>query len=261
MSAMPAPEASHRLLPWICFVALLTFAEVLLRVAHVPAYLIPTPSAILMEMVGSFPNLLRHLRITMIEALLGFVGGNCLAIVFGVGFSQVRFLREGMYPIVVGLQAVPVVAVAPFVLIWFGPGLVGKAIMAGLICYFPATVIATNGFSRVNRDALTFLRSLGATPQQVFWSLRLPGAIPSILSALEVSATLCTVGAVVAEMAGSSEGVGYLIVRASYEFRTATLFSALAVTSLFTFLLFKIVQLLGRHYGYRYSFSYTTAAD
>jgi len=167
-------------------------------------------------------------------------------------------MRQGFYPILVGFQAVPILAVAPFVSIWFGPGILGKAIMAGLICYFPATVISTDGFSRSNRDALFLLRSFGCSRWRIFSALQFPSAIPALVSAFEVSATLCTIGAVVAELSGASKGVGYLILMASYEFRTTTLFAVLAVTSFATLALFKTVQILGKAYVRRYTFSYAS---
>jgi NitT/TauT family transport system permease protein len=102
---------------------------------------------------------------------------------------------------------------------------------------------------------------MGATWWQIFKSLRFPSAIPGIVSALQVSATLCTIGAVVAELAGANKGVGYLIVLASYEFRTPTLFAVLGMTSFATFLFFKTVQYIGRKYAEKYSFSYSVPTD
>ena len=137
----------------------------------------------------------------------------------------------------------------------------GKAVMAALICYFPATVISTNGFMRVNRDALLLLQSIGASRWRTFFGLQLPSAVPGILSALEVSATLCFVGAVVAELAGASKGVGYLIVRASYEFDSTRLFAVLTITSIATIAFFALVRYIGSHYARRYRFSYASPSD
>ena len=137
----------------------------------------------------------------------------------------------------------------------------GKAVMAGLICYFPATVISTDGFSNVNRDAYAYLSSIGASQWRIFWSLRFPSAIPSMISALQVSVPLATIGAIVAELSGSSEGVGYLILRASYEFQTAMLFAVLILTSLFTVAIFKFVQFMGSKYARRYRLSYAIPID
>lgn len=241
--------------------ALVGALELVLRVAAVPSYLLPTPSAVVGELIRLLPDIGVHLGITVSEALLGFLLGNLLAVLFGALVCLVRPFREGIYPLLVALQAVPVVALAPFVTIWFGPGLFGKVVLAALMCYFPATVISANGFTSVNRDALALLESVGASQSEVFWRLRVPSAIPSIVAALEVSATLSTIGAVVAELSGASRGIGYLIVRASYEFRTPTLFAALTAISLTTLALFKTVQFVGGRYSARYRFSYAAPLE
>ncbi|MEN3333029.1 MAG: putative hydroxymethylpyrimidine transport system permease protein [Blastocatellia bacterium] len=243
--------------PWLYLLGILMMVELFIRISRFPEYLLPTPSIVILEIWSKFPLILDHLAITLSEAILGFIGGNICAILFGFLFSSCQPARQGLYPIVVGMQAVPVVALAPFIIIWFGSGITGKAIMAGLICYFPATVISTDGFTKVNRDGLLLLESMGAGWWQIFKTLRLPSAIPGIMSALQVSASLCTIGAVVAELAGASKGVGYLIVRASYEFRTPMLFAVLSLTSLATFFFFKTVQLIGEKYARKYSFSYS----
>jgi NitT/TauT family transport system permease protein len=249
-------KLSRWLAPWTYLLAILAIAEVVLRVLRVPEYLLPLPTNVAAAACSNTPLISHHLLVTLSEALLGFAAGNSCAIAFGFLFSLWRPVRQGLYPVIVGMQAVPVVAIAPFIQIWFGPGIAGKAIMAALICYFPATVISTNGFSKVNRDGLLFLQSLGATTWQIFGELRFPSAIPSIMSALQVSASLCIVGAVVAELAGANEGVGYLIVRASYEFRTTDLFAILAATSLASYVFFKFIEFIGNIYATKYSFSY-----
>lgn len=250
-----------RLAPWLYFAGILLLVELVVKISNLPEYLFPAPSVVILEIWSKFGTILKHLAITLAEAIMGFVGGNICAFIFGFFFSQWRPARQGLYPIVVAMQAVPVVAIAPFILIWFGSGIAGKAIMAGLICYFPATVISTDGFSRVNRDGLLLLQSMGASWWRIFKSLRLPSAIPGIMSALQVSATLCTIGAIVAELAGANKGVGYLIVMASYQFNTSMLFAVLSMTSIATFLLFKGVQFIGDKCVKKYSFSYSVPVD
>ncbi|MGH0028960.1 MAG: ABC transporter permease [Myxococcota bacterium] len=224
-----------------------------------PEYYLPAPSVVLRVLVERFGQIAPHLGVTLTEAILGFVVGNLAAIGFALAFSEIRVVRESLYPLVVGLQAVPVVAVAPFVTVWFGPGLAGKAFLAGLICYFPAVVVATDSFARVDRESFMFLRSLGATRWEIFRHLRLPSAVPGVFSALRISITLCTVGAVVAELSGAGRGVGYLIVRASYEFNTPLLFAVLLATSSATFLLFRFVERIGDRYSARFGFTHTNA--
>lgn len=251
---------SHAAPAWLksilYFSILLGGTEFVIRAFAVPSYLLPAPSTVIAEMIRISPDLIYHLGITASEALLGFAVGNILAIFFGALICLVRPFREGVYPLLVAFQAVPIVALAPFVNMWFGTGLAGKVVLAALMCYFPATVISANGFAAVNRDALALLYSAGASEGDVFRILRVPSAIPAIFAALEVSATLSTIGAVVAEIAGSNKGIGYLIVRASYEFRTSTLFAALATISLATVAQFKVVHWLGMRLSSRFRFSY-----
>jgi len=185
--------------------------EVFLRVLKIPEYFFPLPSLVFEEIYLKSNIFIPHLLITMGEAIIGFLGGNICALIAAIIFSEIRIVKLSFYPLMVGLQAVPIIAIAPFINIWFGSGLLSKAIMAGLLCYFPAVVIATNGFSSVNNDALSLLKSVGANRWQIFYHLRFPSAIPSLLSALQISSTLCTIGAIVAELSGANQGIGYLI--------------------------------------------------
>lgn len=240
----------------IYFLILLAAVEALLVLLDVPDYIFPTPTSIFETLWKQFNLISKHVGVTMIEAVAGFLVGNSLAITFGFLFSQLRILRQGLYPVIVGLQAVPIVAIAPFITIWFGPGIEGKIALAAIICYFPATVIATNGFSRISQEGRDLLLSMGASRWRIFLSLALPSAIPAITSALEVSATLCTIGAVVAELAGGSAGAGFLILRASYEFQTNMLFAVLTGIAFAAVAFFKIVQTTGKHYALKYSISH-----
>lgn len=246
------------LLPLSYISLILIASEFLIRFFEVPEFYLPLPSKVFQTAIKNIEIILFHLGVTLTEALIGFLLGNFFGIIFGFLFSQLKFVRQAFYPIVVGLQTVPIVAIAPFIIIWFGPGLIGKVIMAALICYFPATVISTNGFSHVNKDALALLKSIGASKMRIFTNLRFPSAVPAIISALQVSSTLCAIGAIVAELAGSDKGVGYLIIRASYEYRTPMLFATLIITSIATFLFFKIIQSVGGIYAIRYKFGYST---
>ena len=250
-----------RLAPWL-WVGLLTLCiEGIVRIFHIPEYLFPLPSSVVIEIFDKAHLILPHLGLTMLEALLGFFLGNLIALTCGILFSQVQSLRQGLLPLFVGIQAVPIVAIAPFVIIWFGPGISGKAVLAALICYFPATVISTEGFANVNRDALAYLTSIGASKWKIFWSLRFPSAVPSIVAAFQVSVTLCAIGAIVAELSGANQGVGYLILRASYEFQTRMLFAVMVLTSIATVGLFFIVKSLGDRYARIYKFSYAAPVE
>ncbi|MGJ3260801.1 MAG: ABC transporter permease [Rhodospirillales bacterium] len=218
----------------------------------IPEYLLPAPTAIFGALVSNFGRIFTNVSITAFEAICGFFIGNALAVVFALIFSNVRSARESFLPLVVGLQAVPIVAIAPFIMIWFGSGYTGKIVMAALICYFPATVVATRGFLTVSSDAHDVLSAMGATRFQIFRTLALPSAIPSVFSAMELSAILCAIGALVAELSGASRGAGFLIIEASYSFKTSMLFAVLVSVAVFTVGWFSLVRMIGDRLSAKY---------
>ena len=246
------------LLPIVTVVAAVISLEVAVVILKPPAHLLPAPSAVLYELVYSLPNTLPHLSITTVEAFFGFALGNVAAALFAVAFSQVRLVRVAVYPVFIALQAVPIIAIAPFVGIWFGTGLVGKAAISALICYFPATVIMTDALLNVNRDGLKFMQSMGASQLEVFRHLAFPTAVPSVLAALQVSSTLCFVGAIVAELSGADSGIGFLILKASYEYRTSTLFALLILISAVTVTFYLAVATIARKVARRFTIQYAS---
>lgn len=242
--------------PIVASLLLVGVIELWVVYGDVAEYLFPRPSQVVIELWNNLPMYLPHLFLTTIEAMIGFVVGNVLAAVFALGFSQVTLLRIGIYPVVIGFQAVPILAIAPFVAIWFGTDILGKSVVAALICYFPATVIMTDALTNLNKDALKFLSSLGADRGDVFRYLALPSSVPASLAALQVTSTLCFVGAIVAEIAGSEGGVGFLILKASYEYRTKTLFAVLILVSVVTLAFFLVVRTASARLTRRFSLRY-----
>lgn len=245
-----------RVMPILASLLLVGVIELGVAYGGVPEYLFPPPSQVAIELWNNLPSYLPHLLLTVIEAMIGFLVGNVLAAVFALGFSQVTMLRIGIYPLVIGFQAIPILAIAPFVAIWFGTDILGKSVVAALICYFPATVIMTDALTNLNKDALKFLSSLGANRGDVFRYLALPSSVPASLAALQVSSTLCFVGAIVAEISGSESGIGFLILKASYEYQTKTLFAVLVLVSVVTLAFFLVVRTASTRLTRRFSLRY-----
>ena len=226
---------------------MLLFWEAVVLIFHVPDYIIPAPSAIVIEITKNFNLLLQHTAITMLEAGLGFLGANVLAIFAAVLFVHVPFLERVIFPSFVTIQSIPIVAFAPLIGLWFGEGLLGKVIMAGLITVFPMVVNATTGLKAVDKEAIDLMQTLSASRYQILMKLRLPSSLPFIISALRISGPLAVVGAIVAELSAASSGIGYLILVAAYRVETVRLFACLffaAIAGLSFFGFAKMAEIL-----------------
>ncbi|MEA1900490.1 MAG: ABC transporter permease subunit [Thermodesulfobacteriota bacterium] len=228
------------------FVLFMTLWELSVKIFDIPNYLIPAPHIILSEIITSFSSLLQDIGVTMLEAVLGFLIGNALGICFAVALVHSSFIKKSVYPYIVGSQAIPIIAIAPLLTIWFGNGLLGKVTMAVLICFFPATVNATIGFKSVSNDALDLMKSLSGSKYQVFVKLRLPSSLPFLFSAFKISSTLSIIGAIVAELAGSETGIGFRILISSYQINTNMLFASLVVSALAGIIFYQLIALLER---------------
>jgi len=219
-------------------------------------YLIPTPTDIAAEIAQGPIKLLMHTGVTLLESALGFVLACLIGFVTAVVFVHYRPAERLAYPYVVAFKAIPLIAMAPLLIVWFGNGLSAKVIMSAMICFFPIVVSTTVGLRDVSSASLDLMHSLSASKWQILMMVRLPGAGPHIFAALKVASTLSVIGAIVAELTGADRGLGYLIVVSSYRMETAALFaailaSALAGVSLFGVLAFAERRLLSWHQAFR----------
>ncbi len=241
--------------PVVLLGAVLVLWEFAVRVLDVPIYLVPAPSRVLLAVGKHYPSLVADAGITLGEAALGFILGASFAFVIGTAFVQSRIVEQGLAPYFVALQAVPIVATAPLLIIWFGNGLLSKVIMAAMICFFPMVINSAAGLGSVPSEALDLMRILSASRTQVFFKLRLPASLPFLFSGLRISATLSVIGAVVAEMAGANKGIGFQIMVSSYQTDTPMLFSAVIFSAAIGIVFYYGVSWIemlatGRRYAY-----------
>ena len=188
-----------------------------------PAFILPPPSAVAMGLVRGISSgvYLDHLGVTLLETLAGFVLGAAVAL-------SPRF-EYFLYPVIVMFQAMPKVALAPLIVVWFGLGIGSKVVNAALVCFFPLMVNTIVGLRSADEDRVALMRSLAATPMQVFWMLRLPGAAPTIFAGLEMAMIFALIGAIVAEFVGAESGLGMLIQSMNFSMDVAGQFSVLFV--------------------------------
>jgi len=196
-----------------------------------PAFILPPPEMVAARFwrVLGDGSLLHHTRHTLNEILLGLAAGLSVASLLGYLLAQSHLLERLLAPYIVASQAIPIIAIAPLIFIWFGPGLLSTILVTALIVFFPILVNTIVGVRSVPRELHDLMRSYRATRWQTFLKLELPAALPVLLGGLKIGATLAVIGATVAEFVRPSQGLGYLILTAKNRFDTDLVFVALFV--------------------------------
>jgi NitT/TauT family transport system permease protein len=216
----------------LSIVAFLAIWEFLVRLLHVRPVTLPPPTAILSELFSEGPWYLDHTMYTLLTTL----GGFSLSVVIGVALAMLlvasRWFEHAFYPLIVALNSVPKVAIAPLFVIWLGTGLEPKIAIAFLIAVFAVIVEAVHGLRSVPQDVLDLGTVLKGSTLDFFLKVRLPGALPSILAGMKVAISLSLVGAIVGEFVASQRGLGYVILSAQGTFDTARVFAAVFMLAL-----------------------------
>jgi NitT/TauT family transport system permease protein len=236
------------LLRLLLLVATLAVWEAFVRVFDMPAYILPTPSAIFMALYRGITNGLyvEHIWITLLETLLGFLLGAVVAFTLGVGIGLSRRVEYFLYPFIVMIQSMPKVALAPLIIVWFGLGLTSKVINAALVAFFPLMINTIAGLRSADEDRLNLMKSLAATRGQIFWMLQLPNAMPYVFAGLEVAMIFALTGSIVAEFVGAQSGLGMLIQSMNFTMDVAGQFSVLFILSVVGLLLNSLVAFARR---------------
>lgn len=212
----------------------------------VPKWILPAPSAIWQAFWDTRSLMGAHVGQTMLEVAIG-IG---VALTTGVAVAAVLdfspWLRRAVYPLLVISQTVPILALAPLLIIWFGFGIAPKVIVVTLFCFFPIAINTSDGLTSTEPELIDLFRSMGATWPQIWIKVRLPAAAPYFFSGLKIAATYSVAGAVVGEWVGAKQGLGIFLLRSSAAFQTAQVFSAIVITSLLSILLFLTVLVVER---------------
>jgi NitT/TauT family transport system permease protein len=213
-----------------------------------PPYILPTPGLVWSRLLAALGDgsLVRHTWITLQEVLAGLILGLTVATLLGYLLAKSRTFERIFAPYIVASQSVPIVAIAPLLVIWFGPGLLSKVLICALIVFFPVLVNIVVGVRSVPEDLRDLMRSLQASRLQTFLNLEVPAALPVFLGGLRIGATLSVIGAVVGEFVGSDRGLGFLISRGKWEYDTALVFVAVISLVGMALTLYGLVVLLER---------------
>jgi putative hydroxymethylpyrimidine transport system permease protein len=230
--------------PLLVLAGLLLLWQALVWITGVPRYLLPPPWLVAETLIREAPLLAHHGVITLVEIVLGLLGGVLIGGGSALAMALLPPLQPWLLPLLVLGQTIPVFALAPLLVLWFGYGLASKVVMAILIIYFPVAAALFDGLRRTEPGWLDLARTMGATRLRTLFRVRLPAALPAFGSGVRVATAVAPIGAVVGEWVGSSAGLGYLMLHANARLQIEVMFAALIVLMAMALALYLLVDRL-----------------
>lgn len=241
---------SRNWLAVISMIAGLVVWHLVTRYGGIPNFILPSPLSVwtrFLKAVGD-GSLLYHTGITLLEIMLGLIAGTLLATFTGYILAKSRSLERVLSPYIVASQAIPIVAIAPLLVIWLGNGILSKVVICALIVFFPVLVNTIVGVRAVPVALYDLMNSLHASRAQIVWKVEVPASLPVFLGGLRVGATLSVIGAIVGELVDAEEGLGYLLQLGDFQYDTPMVFVAVFVLIALALMLYGLVALLEKRF-------------
>jgi NitT/TauT family transport system permease protein len=235
-----------RLLPIAAVIVFLLIWWQAVEIFDIKPFIAPSPMAVAEVLYTRFDMLMANLLPTAIESVSGFLLGNFAAISLATAFVYRKTMEEALFPIAVMVNTIPVVAKAPILVLIMGNGVSPKIAIAALVCFFPTLVNSVRGLEAVNPQALELMRVLSASRSEVFFKLRVYAALPYLFSALRIAASMSVIGAVVGEWIGATQGIGAMIIQATYNFDSPLLYAAITMSACLSGSFFMVIVVLER---------------
>lgn len=235
----------QQLIPAIFILVLLVVWEAVVRIFHIPLYVLPSPVQVVQTLFSEAGTLWGHALVTTTEAVVGIVIALVLAIILGVAMDRFPVVRQGLYPALVVTQTVPMIVLAPILIIYMGFGAAPKILTVVLMCFFPVAVSFSDGLSQVDEEYVHLVRSYGTGKWGAYRLVKIPAAIPALLSGLKVAATYSISGAVVGEWIGSQRGLGYYLLRVKNGYMLDKVFACVLVIIFLSLCMNGVIRLYG----------------
>jgi len=233
-----------RLTPIILSTLAFLFGWYLLtRYSGIPNFILPSPLSVWTRFIKAL-NVLYHTGITLLEIVLGLLVGVSFATVVGYILAKSRSLEKVLSPYLVASQAIPIIAIAPLLVIWLGDGILSKVVICALIVFFPVLVNTIVGVRAVPTALYDLMSSLHASRSQILWKVEVPASLPVFLGGLRIGATLSVIGAIVGELVSAENGLGYLLQLGDFQYDTPMVFVAVFMLIALALMLYGIVRLL-----------------
>lgn len=239
-------NTGDRVLPIAFIVFFIMLWEILIKVYHIPKYILPAPSGILDALIYNREILWEHTKTTIFEAGVGFFAATIFAVFISGLMNKYKLLKKVVYPIFVISQTIPIIALAPLFMIWLGFGILPKVVIVVLVCFFPIAVSVIEGLATVDEDLINLMKVMGANPYQIFMKVQLPSTLPAFFSGLKIAATYSIMGAVLAEWIGAKSGLGVYMTRAMSSFSIEALFADIFIVVLLSIGIFQLIEILSK---------------
>lgn len=236
----------NKLISYSVLSSLIIIWEIIIKLYKVPEHILPAPSAIINALIENWEILWINTRTTIIEATAGFVIAIIFGVIIAVIMNNSKLMKDILYPILVLSQTVPIIALAPLFMIWFGFGIVTKIVIVIVVCFFPITVSVVEGLETVDKDLINLMKVMKANSWQIFTKVQLPSVLPSFFSGLKIAATYSILGAVIGEWIGAKNGLGIFMTRAMNSFRTDVLFADILIVVILSIMLFKLIEIISK---------------
>lgn len=228
----------------VSLIALLLGWDLLVRFFDVPSYLLPAPAAVLTTTWAERARLIDHSIVTATASVLAFLLAVGVGTALGMVIAFSRPLARLIYPVLVGSNAVPKIALAPLFIVWVGFGMTSKVLIGFTIAFFPIVINTIAGLRAVPQDMIELARSMGGGPWKTFWKIRVPYALPSFFAGLKVGIAFAVIGAIVGEFVAADRGLGYLLILTGGSLHTTLMYAALIVLTAVALILYAVVELL-----------------
>jgi putative hydroxymethylpyrimidine transport system permease protein len=228
--------------PAITFAAFLVLWWAATQFLPIPPYMLPAPQAVAAALVAQWSYLFQNMLVTLAEILLGLLFGTIIGAAAALLMAMLPPIQRWLMPVLVLSQAIPVFALAPLLVLWFGFGMASKVLMTILVIFFPVTAALADGLRQTEPGWLDLAATMNASKFQLLRRIRLPAALPAFASGLRVAAALAPIGAIIGEWVGASSGLGYVMINANARIETDVMFAALFLLCLIAIILFTLVD-------------------
>lgn len=231
---------------FILTAVLLLLWELYVRSGQISQNVLPSPTAVVQALIDNWDVIYGHTVQTLLETLIGLAVAIALGLLMAALLDVSSWMRRAIYPLLVTSQTIPIIALAPLLILWFGIDLTPKVIVITLYCFFPIAVACADGLLGSDPDLLKLMRSMRASRWQIFWLVRLPGAMPSFFSGLRIAVTYSVTGAIFGEYVAAYQGLGVYMQTSFHSFAIILVFAAIVVTAVLSLALFGLVSIVER---------------